>query len=221
MSYMTAEEVRQQHISVLGPELGTLFYYLYNQCAWLHVKWRQFVDLYGTDQERIDVLNQAASVFFRIAQGALFHDILLNLTRLTDRPVSINGQKNLTIQSLPALISDRAFRTEIKRLIKLAVASTEFARDWRNRFIAHRNFELVMNGGAEPISRASRDDIDAALQAVSRVIERVGGFYLKSELHLDLAGAPHDAESLLYVLRDGLQHGRECRLRNVMANRHS
>lgn len=44
---MNAEEVQKQHLDILGPDLGPVYHSLYNDCVWLHVKWRQYVELYG------------------------------------------------------------------------------------------------------------------------------------------------------------------------------
>jgi hypothetical protein len=90
--HMDAEEVRQQYLKILGPELGLVCYDLYNQCGWIHVKWHQFLQLYGTKPERIEQLNGAAPVFFRIVRDTLLDDTLLNLTRLTDSPFFGEGR---------------------------------------------------------------------------------------------------------------------------------
>ncbi|WP_408068516.1 AbiU2 domain-containing protein [Vineibacter terrae] len=55
---------------------------------WLHVKWEEYVELYGKRQSRVDLLNEAAPLFFRIVQDALWADTLLHIARLTDEPNS-------------------------------------------------------------------------------------------------------------------------------------
>jgi hypothetical protein len=203
--YRSSKEVRNQHLDMLGPNLGPVYDALYNECLWLHFKWHQFVELYGSTTERIDLLNRAASRFFLHIQDTLWQDTLLHLTRLTDRG-DFNGKKNLTVQSLPNLISDLKFRDEIQHLVDEAVKATAFARDWRNRRIAHRDLALTLNKGAKPLANASRKHVTEALRAVCRIIERVNEFYLKSYLSLDLVTKTitDDAVSLLYVIRDGL-----------------
>jgi AbiU2 len=205
--YLSAEKVQKQHVKILGLELGLTYHALYNDCLWLHVKWRQYVELYGTKQERVDLLNRAAGVFFRIAQDTLYHDTLLHLCRLTDPTGKGKTKDNLTVKRLPSLISDAAFRAEIQTLVNEAVKATAFARDWRDRHIAHRDLALTLKKGAKPIATASRNDVNHALQAVSHVLERIHHFYFQSELRLDLVteALTNDAVSLLYVIRDGLE----------------
>ena len=149
--YQSAEEVKEGHIAAMGPSLGPLYHELWNECAWLHMKWHQYVELFGTSPKRIDLLNGAASMFFRIVQDTLWDDTLLHLARLTDRPET--GRKpNLTVKRFPALVDDPDVRNEVEGLVNRADEKTAFARDWRNRRIAHRDLQLALGGGAEPLS---------------------------------------------------------------------
>jgi hypothetical protein len=65
---MTAEEVEKHHLSVLGPTAGPVYHALHNDVIWLHAKWLQFRQLYGTSSERLDILNQATGFFFRVVE---------------------------------------------------------------------------------------------------------------------------------------------------------
>jgi AbiU2 len=91
---LDAEVVRQQHLDAFGAQLGPVYHDLYNQCAWLYVKWHQFVELYGTDPERISLLNHAGGLFFRIVHDIMWDDTLLHLCRLTDPASTGMGKKN-------------------------------------------------------------------------------------------------------------------------------
>ena len=44
---------------MLGPEVGLVYNALYNKCVLLHVKWRQYLELFGTKPERLDLLNRS------------------------------------------------------------------------------------------------------------------------------------------------------------------
>lgn len=206
---MNEREVQKQHLDALGPELGPVYHALYNDCAWLHVKWRHYVEIYGTKSKRIDLLNRAAGVFFRITQDALWDDTLVNLCRLTDPAstwVARQPRPNLSLWQLPSMISDDTLGAEIKRLVELADAATAFARDWRNRRIAHRDLALTIKEGAQPIATASRNDVDNALHAVSRVLERIHDFYFNSAgFRLERITETVASDAVLYVIRDGLE----------------
>ena len=209
---MNSSEVKQEHLRKLGPILGRRYNALYNEVAWLHVRWKQYKDLFGTSPSRIAMLNQAAGLFFRFVQEGLWEDTLLHLTRLTDPPKSM-GKENLTLQALPPLIEDAEFQKEIVGLVEAAVHATEFARDWRNRRLAHTDLKLAIQHGAEPLTPASRKSAADAINAVSRVIQRLSEHYFKSDLVFDVITPADDAVSLLYVIRDGLKAEEERRAR--------
>jgi hypothetical protein len=99
--------------------------------------------VFGTSKERIDFLNEAAPDFFASLQSTLWDDVLLHLCRLTD-PAKSAGKPNLTLQCLPALISNPSLRKNVEDLLEQAKEKTAFAREWRNRRLAHREFRLVL-----------------------------------------------------------------------------
>ena len=202
--YLSAEEVEKENLETLGPSLGPVYHELCNECAWLHIKWHQYLVLFGTKPERIDLLNRSASLFFQIVQNTLWQDTLLHLTRLTDPPQSV-GKDNLTVQRLPPLIRDPAFRAEIENLVSAAIKSTAFARDWRNRHFAHQDLTLALMKGPVNLAPASRKQVKDALRAVSRVLQRISETYFKADMCFDMVSEPNDAESLLYVIRDGVE----------------
>jgi len=214
MTNKSAEEVEQEHLAVLGPTLGPLYHRLENECAWLQIAWAQYVELFGTTPERIELLNRAAGLFFRIVQDSVWDDILLRLCRLTDPP-GISPKANLTVQRLPELVVDSATRASIQALVDKAQAASAFARDSRNRRIAHTDLALALEQGAEPLVPASRETVKAAISAVCAVVERIHLFYFDSALLLDHVNTePTCALSLLYVIRDGVEveEGRRTRL---------
>ncbi len=62
--HLTDEEVRRNHIVKMGDELGSQFNRLSNECTWLHLKWSEYVALYGVKPSRVDLLNASAGGFF-------------------------------------------------------------------------------------------------------------------------------------------------------------
>jgi transposase InsO family protein len=150
----------------MGEELGAQFHRLWDECAWLHVKWRDFESLYAASESRVDLLNASARGFFRLLEDALWDDVLLHLCRLTDDPmVGRRRRQTLSIRRLAAVV-DPAIRTMIKALVADAVRKAAFARDWRDRHIAHRDLALEVAEGATPLAPASRRDVSKAIGAL-------------------------------------------------------
>jgi hypothetical protein len=187
----------------MGPTLGTVFFELRNECVMLHWKWQEFVTLFGTKTERIELLNDAAGLFFWIVQDTLWDDVLLRIARITDPPRSA-GRDTLSLQRLPLLVAT-TFRGQVEALLQDCLTKCTFARDWRNRRIAHTDLVLaVQQMSATPLASASRQNVKDALHAIVKLLNAVQEHYARSESMYELH-PPGNAESLLCVLRDGLQ----------------
>jgi hypothetical protein len=203
-----AEEVRKQHIKSMGEELGSIFHALWNEVAWIYMKWNQYVELFGKRPSRIDLINSAAPLFFRIVQDSLFEDTLIHIARLTDPPKS-TGKSNLTIQRLPDLVLDGELKDSIAGLIDIALQKADFSRDWRNRRIAHKDLKLALKEGAEPLKQASREKVSAALDAIAEVMNAVSKHYIDTTIMFEGIPSPYGVVALLYVIDDGLQVEKE------------
>lgn len=195
----TAEDVRLEYIQAMGPGLGDLFRALSDDVTWLHVTWKQFRLLYGTTPVTIDLLNRTAPVFFRIVQDTLWENTLLHLCRLTDPPV-MRGKANLSLGALVAEIGDSALRGEIEGLVTGAAAKTEFARDWRNRHIAHRDLAVAQDRAPSPLAPASRQHVEDGLASIRAVMKRVLGHYRRSDIGFDVWFDVGGAETLVSYL---------------------
>lgn len=201
--HMTAKEVEQQYLEVMGLELGRFYHRLWSECDWLHRKWGSYQILFGTKPERIDLLNSAAPVFFNMIQDVMWEDVLLHICRLMDPPRTV-GKDNLTLQCLPRMVATET-QSEVQELLALAKCKCEFAIDWRNRHIAHRDLDLVLEKNAEPLAAASRRNVIDALEAIGAVLNAVQFHYAGSMVRYETFPTPGDAESLLHVLRDGVE----------------
>lgn len=197
----TAEEAKTEHIRLMGDELGTIYSALWQEVAWVHGKWSDFVVLFGTKESRVDLLNAAAPAFCRLVQDSIWENVLLHIARLTDPPATA-GKQNLTIQRLPALIDRTQSKTVIEAKVHGALHASAFARDWRNRHIAHSDLDLKVSDAARPLEFASRKSVKLALEALSGVLNAVAAEYLDSTSFFDTLNG--DALALLYVIDDGL-----------------
>lgn len=213
---LSEEQVEQQYIDAMGAELGRLFHCLWKECAWLHLKWNEFVALFGTSAERVDLVNKAAPAFFRLVQDSVWEGILLHICRLTDPPQTM-GKDNLTLRRLPPLVLS-TLRPKVEQIVEVARLRCEFARDWRKRHIAHRDLGLALGGPAIPLATATKNSVSDALAGVATVLNLIEGHYLNHSavMYDRMIGGLGNAESLLYVLRDGIEAdaARERRLRS-------
>jgi len=200
----TAEEVRKEHIDKMGFELGSFYNSLYNEIIWLHYKWSEFEEIYGTKESRIQIINQAAPFFFFIIQKVLWENILLGIARITD-PAKSRGKKNITIQALPGLIQDEKLKGKVEGSIKIILEKTEFCRDLRNRWISHHDYELSINDNAKPLENANRLLVTESLDEIENLINILLKEYFQSTLMLKVIRSSNGSLALLQVLRDGLK----------------
>jgi AbiU2 len=180
------------------------------------VYWGEFIEMFGTKPSRLDIMNESAPTFFHMVRTELSDVILLQLSRITDKPV-VAGHKTLTIRNLPSLISDGTARLAISALVDAALEKTKTCRDHRNMLIAHDNLLLALQDKkAELVSAPTKREIDEALKAIAEVMRSVSMHLSDSDMIFD-TGNPrvHGFVELLYVMRDGLKarEGREERLR--------
>jgi hypothetical protein len=54
----TAVESKQQYIATMGEPLGMQYAELWQEIAQLHITWLELVELYGTKESRITLLNR-------------------------------------------------------------------------------------------------------------------------------------------------------------------
>ncbi len=207
-NHKTAEEAEKEYIACMGGDLGKVFHALWQEVAWLYAKWGEYVDLFGEKPSRIELMNRAAPKFFRIVQDLLWEETILHIARLTDPPRTA-GKDNLTIQKLPELIEDTELVAKLSGLIKVAVQSTEFCRDWRNRRIAHRDLHLAIKDGINPLKSASRKMVKEALITLVNVLNAVTLYYQNSDSFFEGCYGCDGGESLLYVIDAGLRAGEE------------
>ena len=197
----TAEQVRDDHLRVLGPDLGALYHALHDEVIWLHGKWQQYRILFAESEERIELLNGVAGFFFRVIQDVLFENVVLHIARLTDPTQSV-GKDNLTLFRLAEFVKEPKLALEVKSLAERAKAAATFARDWRNRHLAHTDLALALGDQAKPLPPISRERIDAALAAAALVLNRIESHYWQSEVAFTQVIQPlGDAESLAHYLR--------------------
>jgi len=197
----TAEQVRGERLQVLGPDLGSLYDALCDEVTWLHAKWNQYRILFAESPGRIELLNSVAGFFFHVIQVVLWEDVVLHIARLTDPPQSA-GKDNLTLLRLADTVKEPALSLELRNLAEQAKAAADFARDWRNRHLSHRDLALAVDDRVTPLPGISREKIDRALAGVGAVLNKVESHFWQSEIAFGQVIPPlDDAESLVHYLQ--------------------
>jgi hypothetical protein len=202
-AHKSAEEVEAEHLRVLGPQLGPLYHALHNEIAWLHAKWTQYHHLYST-ADNVELLNVTAGFFFRVVQDVMWSDAMLHIARLTDAPRS-TGKDNLTLFRLAGTIEDVALAARVESLVESAKTEAAFARDWRNRHLAHRDLHLALDSGAQPLPVVTHDQMERVLASLRMIMHEIELNYWNSTTAYEFFVASDDAESLTYYLSEAVK----------------
>jgi len=201
----TGDEVLGEHVRAMGQELGLVHNALYNELSSLHARWVLYCQLFAKSPEQLALLNEVAGFLFHVLQNVMYENVILGLARLTDPPCSV-GKDNLTLCRLQDLILDASLRLEVEDLVQKALAACQFARDWRNRRIAHNDLALLLAASTDPLPGISRNDIEGALDAFRKVVNRLEQHYRGSTVayeHVILGLGTGD--SLISYLKKGVQ----------------
>lgn len=172
MTTRTSEEVRNGYVQSMGTELGANFFGLYRKLVELHIVWQQYRQLFGTDDETVRLLNRTAGLFFKVVQDELWDSVLLGVSRMTDPP-DTGRNKNLTVLSLPPLIEDDVLRSEVEKLCETALTQTKFAREHRNKRIAHQDHDYLTDLSSNPLNGVSRALVEDMLESLRNVLNRL------------------------------------------------
>lgn len=214
------EEIRTENVKRMGDGLGSQFSALWQELCNIHVEWQEYVVLFGTSRERIELLNKSAPAFFHMIQERFWDATLLSISRFTD-PSVMARRTNLTVTSLPALISDTELKAKVQHLVDVAKEKTSFCREWRNRRIAHNDLQLALDATAAPLPEASRHLVNEALKSLSAILGEIEAYYEKgySTDYTDIV-IMNGAEDLLYILHEGVTAQSE-RTRRIMEDRYT
>jgi hypothetical protein len=203
--WLTGEQLQARNIEVMGRELGELYNALYSETLLLFWRWRQLTVL-SENAARIEILNRSAPFFFYVIEDVLWSDTVLGIARLTGPPNSGVNKDNLTVRRLASPLLSAELDGPVGESVRSLMRMTEFAQDWRNRRLAHRDLRLSLGRVATPLPDGKRAEVEAALGGIAGVLNMVQSAYHNGgTTAFDSYFMQGDAETLLYVLRDGLR----------------
>lgn len=204
MASKSNEEVLQERIAVLGEELGTLFRHIENDLYSLQSHWRIYTAWFGTNLERVNLLNQASGQATHLIEKALFETAMLSVCRLVDPPTSNRGNSsNITVTRIPIVLAANPKVFELESLVESAKSTSQFARSWRNKRLAHSDFDVRM--GTLNVEPASRRAMAGAIEAISKNVRWVGLELMDTTIITNpISEFSNDEISFLVRLYDGV-----------------
>lgn len=135
------------------------------------------------DAKRLEILNLIGGPLLRLTHDVLWEYLLLRVARLTDTPVTGRDpeKESLSVLWLPMLFEDEQ-KTKLKVLAEKARKAAKFARQWRNKRVAHRDLDVARDDVthflgdkrppvAAPLKEATLEKMDRALESVRRALD--------------------------------------------------
>jgi hypothetical protein len=198
-----------EEYNCIPQEIREQFEKLSIDLTWTYGRWILFQQLYMHSEERIGLINDSAPAFFYIVRKILMDDIAMALCRLSDKSGGKNKQ-NLCLRAIAEEIGhiDGAsrFAGQMCSDVELFVKQCGPFMAQRHKRIAHRDFEIAVQKGAQVLPRANVKMLGDALQTGAKILNKLEHHYCGSETDYKDFGMLGDADSLIYKLAEGLRY---------------
>lgn len=198
---LSPDQARQRMLDSLPVGVGELFHLIWSEVAALNLNWNTFVELFGRNQERVEILNYCASSFFFRAQLLFWDDAFLRLSRLTDNPGNAkqeNAALSLLLSRLQPHLAPDSYSV-LADLFQKIQAAVEKIRFRRNKAIAHSDLAVLI-GPRDALEEVTRVSVDHAVTLVAELINRIEGLYGLSGTSFHIAIEDGGAEDLVFWL---------------------
>ena len=187
-------KVLQEHIDAFGQDFGRVYYAVWNEWVSGLVRYEEMREMFGTD-EKLALLNMVEPVFFADVQQLFWHDLMLHVTRLTDK-----SKKALKIESLERfLTSDQKLVKKVTKHRKAAVVAATPVKAWRNERIAHRSLSRALNSSPKPLAQVKLKTCKEVLDHAHAVLETINLHYRDSGIVNMVSYGPRSGSLLAYL----------------------
>ncbi len=188
--------------SEIPSPLSEIFEALENELVWIHGRWKMFRQLFGTNELRVQLLNDIAPTFFNQLQYLWCDYVVLEICKLTD-PTTSNRNENLVISQLRKHLDEQRCPDLASALDQQWVCVDRVCgplRLRRNKTVAHSDFATLL-GSNIPIPGISRQQIEDALHAVRKYVNTFRQHYLGGEMYFQGFELIDDGTTLIYSLK--------------------
>ncbi|MBN1103276.1 MAG: hypothetical protein JXL84_07685 [Deltaproteobacteria bacterium] len=182
--------------------LHEVFLAFREQCIWIRCCYNTYVALYDSGTETSDLLSEAANIFFGDLNKILREYWWLQVSKITDPPVS-RGRENLTVQHINTLLCSEGLMTaEISSYSEGLMHYRKLIKEGRDRLISHLDKESVLKGG--PIGDHATEDVTAFLENLQRYVDAVGAAVGVGRLDFRVTAGRGDVIDLIAKLKGGV-----------------
>ena len=160
---------KEDYIAALGEEFGRAFHEVWKEWIGAWIRHEELKEMFGS-QEGIGYLNSVAPQFFADVQQLFWNDLMLYVSRLTDK-----SKGALKLRSLEDFLrDDPELRKQVRKHRGAAAKAAIPARDWRNRRIAHSDRRLATGDpSSNPLPPVQMETCKEALDHVHKALEAI------------------------------------------------
>ena len=176
----------------------------------LYYRWIMYVQIFGDNTHRIDIINQTSSNLLMEFQWLVIDNMVLSLSKFTD-PAKMRGNDNL---SFPYLMDEiektdkKEIVPELKEILDNLNISVAHFREIRNKRIAHNDLAVALDSDDSPLPGVSRADVNGALKLAGDFLNKIQVTFFDSTTAYELTILPltNDGRSLLIRLQKSLAY---------------
>lgn len=165
---------------LLGAELASMYYYVSQDIFLLRDQWRTYKSLFGTNEQRVELLDGISRNVTRTIEKTLFEAVLMGLRRITDKANSKRNERSVTVKAFARHFEGDDLK-HMKRLINEAERAADFAQHWANKKIAHSDYEY--RKGNLRLKPALRAKVDDAIEKIASVVKWIANAKLDVALN--------------------------------------
>lgn len=172
----TPEDILKENIEALGKDLGETFTFLHNDFLNLLLEWDTYKAFFGTNLERVNLLNSISGLTAFQIEKRLFHSVLLGLRRLSEKMKGAPEESPISIDKLLYFAPEGEGKKELRELAKAVRKECAFAKNWSDKKIAHSDW--AVRTGRATLEVASRQKTENALRSIAEFIQKFGKLFL-------------------------------------------
>ncbi len=174
-----------------------------DELIWDSLKWKIYKQIYGRDEETVELINEIAPGCFKIFQDALLNDVIMTLARLVDKS-STSNTKNLTLSRLLEIIqqegNDEILIVRLKEKYKKIEEMTTVIKAERNKRIGHNDLKSIRSNFVNLVS-VSRSNINEIFDDIYDFMNTILSHFEGADQLYELFGLGDDGDMLINHLQ--------------------
>lgn len=168
---------------------------LVGETATIVLKWRVYLAMFGTNQQRVEMMNSVSGLTAAIIQDAIYSDVILSLCRLSD-PASQHRNKNNSVARLVGMFQEGSAKDRFSSLAGEFTMACQPLRRVRNLFLAHADSAASLD--RENASGISRVQIETAMDCLKNVIRTIESEANNTHIILDVV-SERDRDEIAFM----------------------